>query len=93
VWPWGDGDDDERRHLLIDRNVPTMGDEGLPKSGRERRVAMSRRLREALFNVYRMRNGNPDEDRIFPQLATDPELKRWRRRVWAQVVRRAAMDR
>ncbi len=49
---WGVGDD-PRRHLVVDSNLPTDGDEGLPKSGRGRRVALSRRLRDALFVLYR----------------------------------------
>ena len=78
-----------RRHLLIDRNLPTSGDEGLPKSGRERQVALSRRLREALFELYRGRAGSPGEDRIFPELATDQGVQRWRKTVWRAIVRRA----
>ena len=85
---WGD-EDDPRRHLLIDRNLPTSGDEGLPKSGRERRVALSRRLREALFDLYRGRSGSPREDRIFPELATDPGLQQWRKTVWRAIEQRA----
>ncbi len=85
---WGEGDDPQR-HLLIDLNIPTGGGEGLPKSGRERRVGLSRRLRDALFELYRERRGSRGEDRIFPELATPQGLPLWRRTVWAEIVRRA----
>ncbi len=79
----------QARHLVIDRNIPTGGEEGLPKSGRERRVALSRRLRDGLFELYRERRGSRDEDRIFPALATSRGLGQWRRTTWREIIRRA----
>ena len=36
--------DDPRRALVVDRSIPSHGPPGPPKSGRERKVALSRRL-------------------------------------------------
>jgi len=49
---WGDGDADTGRHLMVDRSRPRGGDLGPTKSGRARRVACSRRLRDALAAMY-----------------------------------------
>jgi integrase len=49
----GDDDEDRRRALLIDTNRPRGGEAEAPKSGRARKVQLSRRLRGALFALYR----------------------------------------
>jgi integrase len=87
---WGDASD-APRYLVIDLNIPTQGDEGAPKSGRSRRVALSKRLRDALFELYRERRGSRETDRVFPHLVTDQELKRWRRGEWLRIVQRAGI--
>jgi integrase len=52
---WGDDDQDRRRALLIDTSRPRGGEAEAPKSGRARKVQLSRRLRGALFALYRQR--------------------------------------
>ena len=57
---WGDihwaDDDDRSRHLEIARSNPRGQMPGdLPKSGRARRVGLSRRLRVALLQLHRER--------------------------------------
>ena len=50
---WGEDENDRTRALLIDQSLPSHG-EGLEetKSGRARKVGLSRRLRRALGDVY-----------------------------------------
>src|SRR5262249_49621914 len=50
---WCSTEDDPRRALIIDRARPRGGEVGLTKSGRARRVSISRRLRRALSELYR----------------------------------------
>jgi len=52
---WGQGAGDPRRALVIDRTRPRGGAEDATKSGRSRRVALSRRLRAALEALSRER--------------------------------------
>ena len=62
---WGADGDDPTRALVIDRSRPRGGEEGPPKSGRTRVVALSRRLRGAARAVHRsvraraLRSGPP----------------------------------
>jgi integrase len=49
---WGADESDPTRALVIDRSRPRGGEEGPPKSGRTRVVALSRRLRVALSELY-----------------------------------------
>ncbi len=88
---WGSDADDVRRHLVIDWNIPIDGEPGLPKSGRERRVALLRRLREALFELCRERGGSPTEEYVFPDLTDDRTLKRWVSSTWRRIVLRAGL--
>ncbi len=50
---WGVGEDDPSRSLTIERSRPRGGGSGPTKSGRMRRVALSRRLRQTLLSYYR----------------------------------------
>ena len=52
---WGDDENDRRLALLIDTSRPRGGEPEPPKSGRARKVQMSRRLRAALSALYRQR--------------------------------------
>jgi integrase len=52
---WGDDDQDRRRALLIDTSRQRGGEAEAPKSGRARKVQLSRRLRGALFALHRQR--------------------------------------
>lgn len=75
---WGQGPNNTRRHLLIDGNRARGGALEAPKSGRERRVELSRRLRGALRELY-MAQGQPDnETLLFPDL----EPNNFRHRTW-----------
>ncbi len=49
---WGDDEDDPSRHLIIDTTRSRGGAPEPPKSGRVRRLALSRRLRQALQALY-----------------------------------------
>jgi integrase len=63
---WGDGQDDEARALTIREAIARGKHEGPPKSGRERTVALSRRLRSLLREFY-IASGRPDaSERILP---------------------------
>ncbi len=65
---WGQGPDDRSRALLIDRNRPRGGAVETTKSGRERRVPLSRRLRAALREIY-IKLGRPGpQERILGHL-------------------------
>ena len=52
---WGTDDADPTRVVIIDRSRPRGGPVSTTKSGRARRVALSRRLRDALAELYRAR--------------------------------------
>jgi integrase len=58
---WGESEDDERRALVIEESRPRGGESGLTKTGRARRVALSFRLRDALFELYRERRPAGEE--------------------------------
>lgn len=73
VWTGG-GPDDTSRHLRVTNTRPTGGDgDEPPKSGRDRRVAMSRRLRLALLE-HHARSGRPAEGYVLrdPAHRTQP---------------------
>ncbi|MHC4711991.1 MAG: tyrosine-type recombinase/integrase [Planctomycetota bacterium] len=60
VW-WGRGVDDVSRHLVIDEALARGRHAGAPKSGRTRRVALSRRLRRLLRERW-LALGKPGDD-------------------------------
>ena len=78
IW-WGRRANDVRRHLHICNTRPTGGgiDEA-PKSGQDRRVALSRRLRAALRARW-MELGQPEEGYVVPGFDASNYLKRLRR--------------
>ncbi|HTF36645.1 MAG TPA: tyrosine-type recombinase/integrase [Myxococcota bacterium] len=80
---WGEDENDPTRALVIDCSRPRGGAEGLTKSGRERVVALSRRLRECLWGLYVVRGlrFNPaPEALVFPGLKPrDFYRTEWRR--------------
>jgi integrase len=67
---WGADEDDPRRHLVIEASRSrTTNEDGRTKSGRDRRVGLSRRLRAALGELYMTRDPRPGrDDRVFPSL-------------------------
>ena len=63
---WGNGPDDLSRAVVVRESIARDKHEGAPKSGRMRTVAMSRRLRSKLRELW-MEAGQPDEgDRVLP---------------------------
>ena len=80
---WGESDDDVRRALVIEESRPRGGKPGPTKSGRVGRVALSRRMRDALFELYRERR-SPDPGEHVIQTPKKTLDMTWRR-----VVRRA----
>ena len=82
---WGIDEDDERRALLIEESRPRGGDAGPTKSGRGRRVALARRLREALKRLYRAAWGPDAEAHVLPDRA--PSV--FRRVEWRRILKRA----
>ncbi len=85
---WGSDDRDTSRALLIRRNLPRGALEPEPtKSGRERRVALSKRLRGALREHYRDRFQPGPEAPLFPELDADT----FRKREWRRILERAGI--
>jgi len=86
---WGESEHDPRRALMIDRARPRGGEEGFTKSGRARRVALSRRLRAVLLDLYEARFRPSPEALIFNGL--DP--KNFYHRGWRRILERAGIGR
>jgi len=84
---WGASSDDPSRHLHIRRSRPIGGSLGPPKSGRSRKVALSRRLRAALQELSRARWNPGPEEPIVGALG-DFYCREWRR-----ILRRAGLAR
>ncbi len=82
---WGEDDDDPSRALRIEESRPRGGSPGPTKSGRIRRVALSRRLRGLLGSVYRSRFAPSDEVHVLPDI--DPA--NFRNREWRRILKRA----
>jgi integrase len=82
---WGNDEDDPRRHLLVKASRSRgAAEDSLTKSGRKRRVALSRRLRAALGELYLSKAPRPGAgERVFglDVGGTDD--------AWARVTRRA----
>ena len=79
---WGRDASDTSRALTIRETMARGRHQGTPKSGRERTVAMSRRLRTALLERY-MAQGRPaDDQRVIPSAGLSPT--NYRRRHFAQ---------
>ena len=86
---WGQDNDDPRRALVIDESRPRGGAPGPTKSGRARRVALSRRLRQALLEVYRAGWGPRPEECVLDY--GDPSV--FRRVQWRRILKRAGIGR
>jgi integrase len=82
---WGADGDDTGRTLVIDRNRPRGGATEGTKSGRSRRIPLSRRLRGALLKRY-LKEGRPSpETAVLGRI--DPN--NFRKRAWARICERA----
>jgi len=81
---WGGDNDDQGRHLRIIESRPRGGVSGPPKSGRARSVALSRRLRRALVELY-VERGSPLEDEHVLHI----HPSNFNRRDWASICKRA----
>ena len=84
---WGASEDDPARSLLIDSNRPRGGAPSPPKSGRARRVALSRRLRAALLDLSRSRFGAAADRLVLEHV----EPANVRHREWRRVCERAGL--
>ena len=84
---WGESEDDPTRSLLIDANRPRGGALGPTKSGRARRVPLSKRLRAGLLDLYRARFA-PGPDRLVLEHVEPANV---RHREWRRVCERAGL--
>jgi integrase len=84
---WGIDEEDIGRRLLIDGARSRGGKLGPPKSGRSREVALSRRLRRALLELYRARFEPGPE--AFVVGAIEPG--NFRNREWRRMLERAGI--
>ena len=84
---WGSDEDDPRRHLLVRASRSRDANEDTStKSGRERRVALSRRLRRALGELYLSQSPRPRAtDRVFEIDGNEAD------RLWKRVVDQASL--
>ncbi len=82
---WGEDENDLSRHLMIDESNPRgAGNIERPKSGRKRRVGLSRRLRRALLELQR-EQFKPGPDQFIVTHRQDM----WRRKHWRRILERA----
>jgi len=84
---WGTDENDPGRALIIDGNRPRGGMLTGPKSGRARRVALSRRLRFALAELYHARFKPSPEALVFEGVAPS----NFRHREWRRILGRAGI--
>jgi integrase len=75
---WGRDEDDTSRHLRIIESRPRGGPPGPPKSGRARSVALSRRLRAALLQLYRARWQPSDDEHLLNIDPSNYNAREWR---------------
>jgi integrase len=85
---WGEHEGDPRRAIVIEESRPRGGEVGPTKSGRSRRVQLSRRLRTALQELYREKWGPKFEEFVLPA-DRDPSV--FRRVEWRRILKRAAI--
>jgi len=84
---WGADEDDPRRHLLVEASFSRGSDEETtPKSGRKRRVQLSRRLRGTLGDLYLSRTPRPGRDAL---VFAGVDSRRFREDAWASILDRA----
>jgi integrase len=87
---WGSiewGAEGSRRALLIRETRARRGFEGSTKSGRLRRVALSRRLREALADLYRARFEPGPDGYVLEGI----DANNFRKREWRRMLKRAKL--
>jgi integrase len=84
---WGD-DRDRTRALRIEGNRPRGGKLTSPKSGRSRRVALSRRLRWALLELYQASDPHPGVEAF---VLEGVEPANFRNREWRRILKRAGI--
>ena len=81
---WGADANDEGRRLRIVESRPRGGAPSPPKSGRARSVALSRRLRAALLELY-VERGSPDDEEYVLHI----HPSNYNRREWRSLCKRA----
>ncbi|MDH5567646.1 MAG: site-specific integrase, partial [Myxococcales bacterium] len=87
---WGSDEDDPRRHLAIDRTCSRGGELDSPKSGRARKVQLSRRLRAALGDLYLARfQRDPRAYEAEALIFAGIDHRRFREGIWARIIREA----
>ncbi len=84
---WGDHDLDPRRALRIVQSRARGGPVGPTKTGRDRTVALSLRLRRALRALYRSRFEPGPDLLVLPEM--DPS--NFRRREWRRILKRSQL--
>jgi len=84
---WAGDDDDKARSLIIDHARPRGREGGPPKSGRSRRVGLSRRARHALEELYRTRFEPSPESYVLEGIWPD----NFRHREWRRICKRAGI--
>ncbi len=84
---FGESEADQHRALVVAESRPRGGDPGPTKSGRTRRVGLSKRLHGTLLAEYRRRFGPDGEALVLPDL--DPN--NFRAREWRRIVKRAGL--
>jgi integrase len=78
---WGESSDDPARAIIVNRNRPRGGEAEGTKSGRERRVALSRRLRRTLSSLY-LRRGRPAAE---TEILSSIDPNNFRKREWSRI--------
>jgi integrase len=86
---WGDGPDDTSRALAIRESRARGKHDGPPKSGRERKVALSRRLRRVLREFWIAKGQPAPGDRVLPGF----EPRKYQLRHFDEVCRVAKLKR
>jgi integrase len=81
----GEDERDARRALSIEDSRPRSGKPGPTKSGRARRVGLSKRLRAALLELYRSKLGPAFEAHVLRDF--DPSV--FRRSEWRRILKAA----
>lgn len=84
---WGDDSSDTSRALMIRSSRARGRHEGAPKSGRARRVALSRRLRQLLQERYLAAGRPATSERVVPKV----DSSNYRKRHFAAVTKAASL--
>ena len=84
---WGADEGDRRRAILVEESRPRGGPVSTPKSGRGRRVALSRRLQTALSTLHRDRFAPGPEALVLEGVAP----RNFRNPEWRRILKRAGL--